>query len=107
MKATLLVLVSIVLLIGLMFGLTYLDLVHFSFFEPKYEDARRTAFEKTRSYNQSKMQDLAKYRLEWTRAESQEEKDALASVIRHRFADYDAAQLPTELAEFLKEIREY
>ena len=94
---------ALVLIVGLTFGVLY----HYKFFAPKFEDARREVFENTRSFNQAKVQELSKYRLEYLCTEELVEKDAIASTIRHRFADYDGSNLPSELNSFLKEIRGY
>ena len=63
---------ALVLIIGLTFGVLY----HYKFFAPKFENARREVFENTRSFNQAKMQELSKYRLEYLKAEERIEKDA-------------------------------
>jgi hypothetical protein len=76
----------------------------FKFFAPKYENVRREVFENTRSYNQAKLQELSKYRLEYLRSKDEEEKKAIASTIRHRFAGYDKRKLPYELEIFLNQI---
>lgn len=67
-------------------------------------DADREVFENTRSYNQGKVQELAKIKAEYDRA-SEEDKPALAATIRHRFADYDADRLPNGLGSWLRKIR--
>ena len=92
--------------IGIIFLITLLNLGYYKFFAPMFENARREVFEKTHSYNQAKLQDLAKYKLEYERADSNDQ-EALASVIRHRFADYDGKKLPVELNQFLTSIRGY
>ncbi len=86
--------------------ITYGVLFYYKHFAPKFEGARREVFEKTRSYNQAKLQELSKYRLEYLKAEGND-KTAIASTIQHKFADYDIKSLPSELQEFLKEIRGY
>lgn len=93
--------IGLVVIILLSFG----GLLYYKFFAPKWEDARREVFEKTRSYNQAKLQELAKYKLEYELAKGGDKK-ALASVIKHRFADYQG-KLPYGLKQFLKEIRGY
>lgn len=68
------------------------------------EDGRRETFEKTKSYNEGKEQDLLKYRLEYIQAD-ESGKEAIAFTIRHMFADYDETKLSPELRDFLKEIK--
>jgi hypothetical protein len=85
--------------------LDYSSLLWQGFVGPKRENVRREIFEKTRSYNEAKLQDLVRYRLQYLRAETEEEKEALASTIRHMFANYDDKNLTPELREFLKLIK--
>jgi len=99
-------LAGLVLLIVLAFGLEMGGLKWAMFFAPKHEAMRREVFERTRSYNESKTQDLAKLRVQYMVADS-DSKAALASIIRHMFADYNTELLPVELGEFLTEVRGY
>ena len=99
--------VVIALLFGLSFGTEHLNLWWQRHFAPKYEDVKRDVFESTRSYNQAKMQELAKYKLEYEMAQDSSAKAALANVIRHKFADYNDEKLPYGLQVFLKEVRGY
>jgi len=71
------------------------------------EDAKREMFEETKSYNEGKTQQLAKYWQEYKTAASEEDKAALKATIQTMFADYDAENLPLPLKGFLKEMRGY
>lgn len=95
---------ALVLFVAVGFGLTWSGIEWFRFFEPKREDARREVFEHTRSYVQAKVQELSKYRHEYKLAKDDDDKKAIASTIRHRFADFPREKLPPELQQFLKEI---
>jgi hypothetical protein len=75
------------------------------YFGPKHEDVRRKTFERTKSYNEAKEQELLKYRLEYMRAKDPQDKKAIASTIRLAFADYDETLLSSELQTFLKTIK--
>ena len=55
----------------------------------------------------AKVQELAKYKLEYERAINENEKEALAFTIRHKFADYNDIKLDYQLRMFLTEIRGY
>ena len=96
---------AIVIIFILMFVSNSLDLISYKFFAPKREAVRREVFEETKSYNQGKVQDLVRYRLEYLQAESSEDKEAIASTIRMMFADYDENTLEPVLRDFLKEIK--
>lgn len=101
LKVTLIGLLVLLVLIGI----TFFKLGFYRFFKPKFENARREVFEETKSYNQAKFQDLLKYKLEHDRAETEEEEEAIAFTVRHRFADYDEDKLPAELKDFLKKMK--
>lgn len=75
------------------------------FFAPKHEAVRREVFKQTRSFNEAKLQELTKYRLEYMRSKDPAEKGAIASTIRLAFADYDTSMLPSELQAFIEEIK--
>ena len=91
---------GILIIIGMMFG----GLWSYRYFAPKHEDARRKVFKETRSYNEGKLQQLSKYRYEYMTG-TPEEKEIISSTIRHMFADYESQELPTELRQFLDQIK--
>ena len=70
------------------------------------QPVKRDVFKETRSYNEGKIQDLARYILQYAQA-SGDEKEVLKSTIIHMFADYNADDMPTELNKFLTDIRGY
>ena len=95
-------LLGLALLLTLAFGATWLGIEWYGFFGPKREAVRREVFKQTKSYNEGKMQQLTKYRIEYLRADTPEERSAIASTIRIAFADYDMDQLKPELRGFLR-----
>ena len=108
MKVALVVFVGVLVLAGvivLAFALELGGLQWKSYFAPKHAAVEREVFKETRSFNEAKLQELAKYRLEYLRTDDTVEKSALSSTIRLTFADYDESKLPEELRSFLKEIK--
>lgn len=98
--------VTIVLLLFAVFGLEWAGIKWYGFFAPKKAAVRREVFKQTRSYNEGKEQELIKLRLEYLRESNADAKRAIASTIRHAFADYDENLLDSEeLRAFLKEIK--
>jgi hypothetical protein len=82
------------------------DFFMYQFFAPKYENVRREVFENTQSYVESKRQDLVKYRLEYMRAKTDEEKAALKFTIVQEFANFDEVKLTSpELRDFLRQMK--
>ncbi len=99
--------VSILVLIILM-GLGWLiqgnDFFMYKFFAPKQEQVRRQVFEQTKSYNQGMIQELQNMQFQYEQADSKH-KDALASIILHRAADYPENKMPNNLKVFVQNLR--
>lgn len=91
---------ALLVLAGLFLGMFELQ----RFIAVKQENIRREAFEATRSFNEGKIQELSRYRLQYIQSDSPEEKRAIASTVRHNFAAYDRSSLSPELKLFLEEI---
>lgn len=94
----------IIIFIMIMFLLELGGLKWTKFFAPKRENIRREVFINTRSYVEGKIQALTKYRLEYMRADSEGDKQAITSAIRIGFAEVDRNKLPYELKRFLDSI---
>ena len=104
-KVVALSVLALVVLAVLAFGLEWAGIKWAGYFGPKKEAVRREVFKETRSYNEGKEQELLKLRLEYLRADTEEEKEAIANTIRHKFADYDENLLTLELRAFLRKIK--
>jgi hypothetical protein len=107
MKIALSIIGGILAVILLVFGLSYVGLIHYQFFAPKYENARRKTFEQTQSYVQGKIQDLSNYKLQYQQAKDTDSKEAIKATIRTQFANFDMTACPDELKPFLQEMRGY
>lgn len=105
MKNTLIWAGGIIAFLALAFVLELGGISWTKFFGVKREDARREVFEATKSYNEGKEQDLIRYRMQYMRADTKADKEAIASSVRMMFADYDASKLEPELQKFLKTVR--
>ncbi len=90
--------IATMLVFGFVFSLY--DLKMYSYFQPKYENARRQAFEQTKSYNSGMIQELQNMQFQYIQAD-QAHKDALKSLIIHRARDYGEDNLPPDLYEFV------
>ena len=75
-------LAGLFLFIAMIFGLTWMGIEWRGFFGPKRAAVERKIFRETRSYDEGMVQQLARYRLQYIRSESAEEKRAIASTIR-------------------------
>ncbi len=88
------------------FGLEWAGIKWYGFFGPKREAVRREVFKQTRSYNEGKLQELVKAKYEYESATDDIAKKAIASAIRHSFAEYDENLIESvELKNFLKKCK--
>ncbi len=99
-----------VLSVGISWGFKYLGIIEYGIFEPKREEVRREVFKETRSFVESKTQDLAKYKLEYNsyiKEGDNQSAQAILSTVRIQFSDVDKEDLPLELHSFLVRARGY
>jgi hypothetical protein len=94
----------VVLAIGLGWILQENDLLLTKTFAPKYEQVRRQTFEQSKAYNSGMVQELQNMQFEYAKA-TDEQKEALSSVILHRVADYGEQNLPPDLQSFVQGLR--
>lgn len=102
--AVLLTLAAIAALVALSWGFTFNDLAMLHFFAPKYEAVRRETFEQSKAYNQGMIQELQNMEFQYEQA-SPEHKAALRSIILHRAADYPANAMPSDLYNFVQNLK--
>ncbi len=108
MKKTLLVIGGLIVLIVLAFALELGGLQWTKFFKPRRQNIERQVFEQTKSFVHGKIQDLAKYYEEYQKADSVEDKQTIAELIKMNFADFDSGKInSTKLRQFLINIRGY
>ena len=96
----------VVLAAGL--GLTWLvqgnQFFLYQYFAPKEEAVRRETFEQSKAYRQGMVQELQSMRFEYAKA-GPEHRQALASLILHRSADFDRDAMPADLRDFIDGLR--
>ena len=76
------------------------ELIFTSFFGPKFEDVRRTNFERSKSFRTGAVQELENMRFEYIKA-APEHKKALADIIRHRAIEIPIDAMPADLSAFV------
>lgn len=82
------------------------DFFLYKVFAPKYEQVRHDTFKESQAYNDGMKNDLQDLWIQYTGANTTpEQRDALASTILHRFASYDDSRLPSDLGNFLRQVR--
>ncbi len=104
MKATAVIVGILVLFLGFGWLIMGNDFFMFKVFAPRVEQVRREVFEQSKAYKQGVIQELQNMQFEYIQA-SPEHKEALASLILHRAADFDENKLPSDLREFIAQLR--
>jgi len=95
----------VILLVGV--GIKFFALGWEKFWAPKEQSIKRQVFEETKSYVHGKIQDLSRYYEQYQKGDSKE-KEAIKSVIRMQFSDFDATKINNyKLRRFLETVRGY
>jgi hypothetical protein len=103
MKGASLVILAVVALALIGWAATANDLAMQSYFSPRFEQVRRNTFEQSKSYNQGVVQELQNMQFQYVQADK-EHKGALASIIKHRAADYPHDKMPSDLRNFIESL---
>lgn len=74
-------------------------------FAPAYDDARREAFEQSQAFYDGVTQELAQMQLDYARATTQEERDAIGSLVLHRTVAIDESRLSADQRAFVRQIK--
>lgn len=81
------------------------DWFMYKVFAPKYESVRRETFEQSKAYNQGMIQELQNMQFEYLKEKDPKAKAALASIILHRAADYPTEKMPSDLRDFIEQLK--
>lgn len=67
-------------------------------------NADRVIFKQSVTYNEGMLDDLAKYQYEYNSADDDVEKNAIVTLVRNRFANFDKSKIENyDLLKFLEE----
>jgi hypothetical protein len=95
---------GIVLFVLVIFGLSYGGYKSYEFFAPKYRHVDAEVFKQSEQYNDGMIRDLENLQMQYMDAD-QAHKDALRSIVLHRFSVYDQNRLPTNLWNFYQQLK--
>jgi hypothetical protein len=104
MKPFIAILGTVVGVGALGWGLTYHELIFTSFFGPKFEDVRRTNFERSKSFRDGSVQELQNMRFEYIRSDTAH-KLALKDIIIHRATEVPEDAMPQDLYNFIQGLK--
>jgi len=96
----------VILVLVVIFALTYTKLGFRRFFGPKFQNVEREIFDETKSYVHGKNQDLARYYRQYTMSKDEDERSKIAGFIRLEFGEFPAKNINDQtLRSFLIRIR--
>lgn len=95
----------IVAFVLFVFGMTYFGYGLNSYFAPKYRALDNQVFKESEQYNDGMIRDLENLQMDYMKA-NDAQKDALRSIILHRFSVYDQNKLPPNLWKFYIDLKE-
>lgn len=99
---------SLVLIIVLAFALNLGGLQWNKFFKPRSAAIERQVFQETASYVRGKTQELSKLYVEYQKASSSADKEAIESIVRMSFAEVNPDVITSpQLKQFLKNAMHY
>jgi hypothetical protein len=97
--------VAVAMGIAALFGISYLGFKSYEYFAPKYRAVDNQVFKESEQYNDGMIRDLENLQMEYIKADDTQ-KQALKSIILHRFSVYDQNRLPANLWNFYTQLRE-
>ena len=103
LKIILFTITLVVVSCGIGFAGRMWGLWNFSFFAPKYENARREVFENSQSYVEGKRQELTKKYDEWLRSDEQG-KATIRIIVMLNFANFNQEHLSYQHIQMYNEI---
>lgn len=83
------------------------DFFLYKMFAPKQEAVRREVFKQSQAYNDGMANQLSDIQRQYATTSDTNAKLVLLSTAYHRFASYDASQLPPDLQQFLSRVTAY
>ncbi len=95
---------ALILIFALGWAIQGNEFFMYKFFAPKQEAVRRKVFEETYSYRRGVIQELQNMQMEYAKA-TPSQRDAMASIILHRAADFPEAEMPSDLRTFIADLR--
>ena len=104
MKTVFAILGGLLAILALGWVLVGNDLLMTKFFAPKQEQVRRETFENSKAYRDGAVQELQNMQFEYIKA-TEDQKPALASLIRRRAATVPSDAMPTDLYQFIRSLQ--
>ena len=95
---------GIFMFVLLIAGTSYLGWMSYDYFAPKYRATENKVFKQSEQYNDGMIRDLENLQMQYMEAD-QPHKDALRSIVMHRFFVYDQERMTPELRNFYQQLK--
>lgn len=105
-SAGMLLLAIIISGIVTIFGISYGSYQLYRYFAPKYANVQNKIYQNNASYNEGMIRDFENLKLEYLHEDDMNKKEAIHSVILHRFTVFGVDKLPPDLREFYRQMEE-
>lgn len=96
MRTTLIIIGSLIVTILLVFLIGYTDVFYTHTVGKAKKNADREVYKESQPYNDGMAQELSKLKAEYEKAPDEQSRNAIESVIRHDYADFDETNLQSE-----------
>lgn len=99
------VVLGLVVFVALVVGLTEFGYRLDKHYQPLQEQVRANTFAQSQTFNEGMVRDLQNLKLQYLNAsETADQKIAIRDTVRQRYAAYDPAKLPVDLALFYNQM---
>ena len=85
-------------------GIGFIGFKGYEFYAPKYRAVDNAVFKESEQYNDGMVRDLENLQMEYVNAD-QAHKDALRSIVLHRFSVYPQDKMPSNLRNFYNDLK--
>ena len=106
LMAVSIVVIGVASFIAFVYGLSMLGYKMYAYFTPKYANVQNKIYQNNASYNEGMVRDFENLKLEYMREDDMNKKEAIHSVILHRFSVYGIEKLPPDLQAFYHQMEE-
>jgi hypothetical protein len=99
------VVLAVIAFVAVVVGLSELGYQLDKHYQPLQEQVRANTFAQSQTFNEGMVRDLQNLRLQYLAVgETADQKTAIRDTVRQRYAAYDPAKLPSDLALFYNQM---
>ena len=104
MKEVFTFIATVIGIVALVLGLSFVSYELYAYFAPKYRAVDAQVFKESEQYNEGMIRDLENLQMEYVKADDAH-KAILRDITIHRFEVYDTNRLPPNLFNFYTQLK--